>query len=124
MRTAVTFVTGHAQGDGVPVQEPDWRALAAPGTTAVFYMGLARLDHIVVRLLEHGAPGTRPAALIAQASTAQQQVIAATLEGLSDAVARAAVESPALLVVGDVAALHASLAWFSVDPKVDLSRSA
>ncbi|MGC1523833.1 MAG: siroheme synthase CysG [Steroidobacteraceae bacterium] len=121
---AVTFVTGHAQGDGVPVQEPDWRALAAPGTTAVFYMGLARLDHIVVRLLEHGAPGTRPAALIAQASTAQQQVIAATLEGLSDAVARAAVESPALLVVGDVAALHASLAWFSVDPKVDLSRSA
>jgi uroporphyrin-III C-methyltransferase/precorrin-2 dehydrogenase/sirohydrochlorin ferrochelatase len=87
-------------------------------------MGLARLDRIVAQLLEHGAPGTRPAALIAQASTEQQRVIVATLEGLSDAVARAAVESPALLVVGDVAALHASLAWFSVDPQVDLSRSA
>ena len=35
---AVTFVTGHCGEDGT---EPDWKALAAAGTTAVFYMGLA-----------------------------------------------------------------------------------
>jgi uroporphyrin-III C-methyltransferase len=121
---SVTFVTGHSQDDGVPGREPDWRALANPGTTAVFYMGLARLDRIVAQLKEHGAPGTRPAAIIAQASTAQQRVIESTLDGISDAVARAGIDSPALLVVGDVVALHSSLAWFSVDPKVDLSRSA
>jgi uroporphyrin-III C-methyltransferase/precorrin-2 dehydrogenase/sirohydrochlorin ferrochelatase len=121
---AVTFVTGHSQDDGVPGREPDWRALANPGTTAVFYMGLARLDRIVAQLVEHGAPGTRPAAIIAQASTARQRVIVASLATLSDAVARNKLESPALLVVGDVAALHSSLAWFGVDPKVDLSQSA
>src|ERR1700723_4745866 len=57
----VSFVTGHAPGDG---QEPDWRGLAMPGITAVFYMGLARLDRIVEMLLAHGAPGPRPAGIV------------------------------------------------------------
>jgi uroporphyrin-III C-methyltransferase / precorrin-2 dehydrogenase / sirohydrochlorin ferrochelatase len=113
---AVTFVTGHG--------EPDWHALARPGTTAVFYMGLARLDRIAAQLMEHGAPGTRPAAIVAQASTAQQRVIESTLDGISDAVARAGIDSPALLVVGDVVALHSSLAWFNPDAALDLSQTA
>jgi uroporphyrin-III C-methyltransferase/precorrin-2 dehydrogenase/sirohydrochlorin ferrochelatase len=118
---SVSFVTGHAQNDG---QEPDWRALAKNGHTAVFYMGLARLDHIVEKLLEHGAPGTRPAGLIAQGTTADQRVITATLAGIRDAASQAKLESPALLVVGDVVALHSTLAWFGTAPGVDLSRTA
>jgi uroporphyrin-III C-methyltransferase / precorrin-2 dehydrogenase / sirohydrochlorin ferrochelatase len=121
---AVTFVTGHSPESGVPEREPDWGALAKPATTVVFYMGLARLDRIVAQLMEHGAPGTRPAAVIAQASTAQQRVITATLDGLCQAVARAGIESPALLVVGDVAALHSSLAWFNPGAALDLSQTA
>jgi len=118
---SVTFVTGHAQGQG---PEPDWRALAMPGTTAVFYMGLARLDHIVAKLLEHGAPATRPAGIIAQATTAKQRVITATLATIQGASSEAKLESPALLVVGDVVALHSTLAWFDTAAGVDLSQSA
>jgi len=117
---SVTFVTGHAQ-DGA---EPDWRALTNPGTTAVFYMGLARLEHIVAKLQEHGAPGTRPAALIAHASTARQQVIAGTLATLDELAARAGIESPALLVVGEVVDLHSTLAWFGSGTPLDLSQTA
>jgi uroporphyrin-III C-methyltransferase/precorrin-2 dehydrogenase/sirohydrochlorin ferrochelatase len=117
---SVSFVTGHAQ-DGA---EPDWRALTNPGTTVVFYMGLARLQHIVAKLKEHGAPGTRPAALIAQASTARQRVIAGTLATLGDIAARAGIESPALLVVGDVVDLHSALAWFNSGAQLDLSQTA
>jgi siroheme synthase len=117
----VTFVTGHAQGQG---PEPDWRALAMPGTTAVFYMGLARLDHIVAKLLEHGAAATRPAGIIAQATTAKQRVITATLATIQGASSEAKLESPALLVVGDVVALHSTLAWFDTAAGVDLSESA
>ncbi len=51
---SVTFVTGHAERDD---KEPDWRALATAGATVVFYMGLARMEHIVRKLLEHGAGG-------------------------------------------------------------------
>jgi uroporphyrin-III C-methyltransferase/precorrin-2 dehydrogenase/sirohydrochlorin ferrochelatase len=122
---SVTFVTGHAQGQGeAPGPEPDWRALAMPGSTAVFYMGLARLDHIVEKLLEHGAPATRPAGLIAQGTTANQRVVAATLATIRGVSSEAGLESPALLVVGDVVALHSTLAWFGTTTGIDLSRTA
>ncbi len=107
---SVIFVTGHA-GDGD--EEPDWRALAMPGTTAVFYMGLARLDHIVGRLLEHGAAASRPAAIVAQGTTANQRVLTATLATIRGIASAANLEPPALLVVGEVVALHSTLAWFN-----------
>ena len=118
---SVTFVTGHADKNGL---EPDWRALANPAATAVFYMGLARIAHIVARLLEHGAASTRPAAIIAHGTLPSQRVIAATLATIESAVSAASLESPALLVVGEVVAFRATLAWFNVLPDADLSRSA
>jgi uroporphyrin-III C-methyltransferase / precorrin-2 dehydrogenase / sirohydrochlorin ferrochelatase len=118
---SVSFVTGHAQEDG---QEPDWRALAKTGTTAVFYMGLARLDHIVEKLLQHGAPSTRPVGIVSQGTTPNQRVITATLATIRDAASGTQLESPALLIVGDVVALHSTLAWFGTAAEVDLSRTA
>jgi len=106
---SVTFVTGH---EDKSAREPDWRALAAPGTTAVFYMGLARLDHIVARLLEHGAAPSLPAGIIAQGTLQNQRVLTATLATIGDVSSGARVESPALLIVGQVVSLHTSLAWF------------
>ncbi len=118
----VSFVTGHANRDG---HEPDWRALAAPGSTAVFYMGLARIEHIVARLLEHGAPGQRPAAVVMRATTPEQRVTVAPLSALPAAVAaHAGTQSPALLIVGEVAALHERLRWFEPGAQWDLSRTA
>jgi uroporphyrin-III C-methyltransferase / precorrin-2 dehydrogenase / sirohydrochlorin ferrochelatase len=118
---SVTFVAGHAQEHG---KEPDWRALAMPGVTAVFYMGLARLDHIVEKLLEHGAAGTRPAGIIAQATTAEQRVITATLATIRETSDGANLQSPGLLVVGDVVALHSTLSWFGATSESGLSQTA
>jgi len=118
---SVTFVTGHADRDG---KEPDWRALAQPGMTAVFYMGLARIDHIVAKLAAHGAPGDLPAGLIAQGTLPEQQVVTATLATLAAAAKQAKLQSPALLVVGKVVALQSSLAWFNSPEAAQISRSA
>jgi uroporphyrin-III C-methyltransferase/precorrin-2 dehydrogenase/sirohydrochlorin ferrochelatase len=82
-------------------------------------MGLARLEHIAARLIDNGAPPERPAALIAQGTTAEQQVVVATLGTIRAAAAARGIESPALLVVGDVAALHAALAWFGETSAAD-----
>jgi uroporphyrin-III C-methyltransferase/precorrin-2 dehydrogenase/sirohydrochlorin ferrochelatase len=106
---SVVFVTGHGEEAG---GQPDWGSLAQPKTTAVFYMGVARMEHIVARLIEHGAPAERPAALIAQGTTAQQQVVLATVATIHAAAKARCIASPALLVVGEVAALHSALAWF------------
>lgn len=113
---SVVFVTGHGEEAG---GQPDWALLAQPKTTAVFYMGLARLGHIVARLIENGAPAERPAALIAQGTTAQQQVVLATLTTIHAEATVRRIESPALLVVGEVAALHSALAWFGESAAAD-----
>jgi uroporphyrin-III C-methyltransferase/precorrin-2 dehydrogenase/sirohydrochlorin ferrochelatase len=118
---SVTFVTGHADKNG---QEPDWRALTSPGVTAVFYMGVARLSHIVEQLLAHGAGPARPAAIISHGTLPEQRVLAATLGTIETAARSAAPESPALLVVGEVVALGATLGWFTALREADLSRSA
>jgi uroporphyrin-III C-methyltransferase/precorrin-2 dehydrogenase/sirohydrochlorin ferrochelatase len=112
---SVVFVTGHGEAD----DEPDWASLARPKATAVFYMGLARLQHIVARLIENGAPAERPAALIAQGTLAEQRVVVATLGTIRAEAAAQGIESPALLVVGEVAALHSALAWFGESAVAD-----
>jgi uroporphyrin-III C-methyltransferase/precorrin-2 dehydrogenase/sirohydrochlorin ferrochelatase len=117
----VTLVTGHEDKDG---REPDWRALAQPGMTAVFYMGLARLGYIAAKLTQHGASAALPAAVIAHGTLPNQRVISGTLATIASVAARAGLESPALLVVGEVASLHASLAWFNTAPAADISQSA
>jgi uroporphyrin-III C-methyltransferase / precorrin-2 dehydrogenase / sirohydrochlorin ferrochelatase len=117
---SVTFVTGHSGGG----REPDWRALAAPGTTAVFYMGLSKVSHIVGNLIEHGAAPSLPAGIIASGTRQNQHVITATLSSIADACSRANVESPALLIVGEVVSLHASLAWFNQEPENAAAQTA
>jgi siroheme synthase len=46
-------------------------------------------------------------------------VVTATLGTLKEACANARLESPALLVVGDVVGLQPALAWFNADAATD-----
>jgi len=119
---SVTFVTAaHTDKDG---REPDWQALAKPGITAVFYMGLARVEHIAAQLVAHGAAATLPAAIIAQGTLQDQRVITGTLATIADVTVASNVQSPALLVVGEVVSLQRQLAWFNSAAPLEVSRSA
>jgi uroporphyrin-III C-methyltransferase/precorrin-2 dehydrogenase/sirohydrochlorin ferrochelatase len=117
----VTFVAGHGDGDG---RDPDWRTLAKIGLTTVFYMGLARVQHIAARLVEHGAAETLPAAVIAHGTLENQQVITGTLATIASLASRANLQSPALLVVGEVVSLQSSLAWFNAAAPLEVAQSA
>jgi uroporphyrin-III C-methyltransferase / precorrin-2 dehydrogenase / sirohydrochlorin ferrochelatase len=97
---SVTFVT--AMGEGAAAL--DWRALAAPAQTVVFYMGVAQLTPIVERLHAQGAPLERPAAIIERATLPEQRVIAGTLRDIDARARSAGIGAPALLVVGEIAA--------------------
>jgi uroporphyrin-III C-methyltransferase/precorrin-2 dehydrogenase/sirohydrochlorin ferrochelatase len=103
---SVSFVTGHTRDDSEPI---DWRELARAGQTNVFYMGLSQLRTIVAELTAAGAPLSRPAAIVERATFPDERVIAGTLENLVEKVAAADVRAPALLIVGDVVALHSKL---------------
>ncbi len=99
----LTFVTGHALDE----QTLDWPALARPYQTVVFYMGVAHLEHICARLSAAGAQRTLPAALIERATLPGQRVVRGTLASIAALGREARIAPPALLVVGQVAALGA-----------------
>jgi len=96
---SVCFVT--AMGEAAAAL--DWRALAAPLQTVVFYMGAAQLPQIVARLVQHGAPPERYVALVERATLPDQRLIAGRLADIAARAAAARVGAPALLIVGDVA---------------------
>jgi uroporphyrin-III C-methyltransferase/precorrin-2 dehydrogenase/sirohydrochlorin ferrochelatase len=118
---SLSFVTGHGEEGG---SEPDWQALARPKTTVVIYMGLARLERTAAKLIENGAPPGRPAAVISRGTTPQQRVTLAPLAHVAAAAQSGGHESPALLIVGEVAELHAALAWFGGAAAAKVSESA
>jgi uroporphyrin-III C-methyltransferase len=97
----VTFITGHAKsGD-----EPNWRALAQSGTTLIIYMALARLAHIVAALIESGMSPQTHAAIIQNATLPNERKVFARLEVLNEYAMRAGIESPAIIVIGEVVSL-------------------
>jgi len=107
---ALTFVTGHCKGETSNV---DWDLVSRPNQTVVFYMGLGSLETIVAQLHAHGAPATRAAAVVERGTSAQQRVVTGTLADLAERVKAAGIESPALLIVGEVTRLHDTLRWFN-----------
>ena len=96
---SVTFVTATGAG----AEQLDWRSLAAPMQTVVFYMGVAQLPRIVELLRAHGAAAERPVAIVEQATLPGQRVIAGCLDDISARAQHVQVAAPALLIVGEVA---------------------
>jgi len=107
---SLVFVTGHTKEDGNTI---DWDHLAQPAQTVVFYMGLGQLERIVSQLRAHGAPESRAAAIVEQGTRAEQRVVTGTLADLAQKSRQAGIQSPALLIVGEVTRLHATLQWFN-----------
>jgi len=103
----LTFVTGHLREDS---QEPlDWSALARMRQTLVVYMGVATLQVVSQRLIEHGRSADTPAAVVERATLPDQRTIVGTLATLPGLCLRAAVKPPAVIIVGTVVDLHREL---------------
>ena len=98
LAASFTVVTGHRQFGEKPV---DWRALAQVEGTIVVLMGVAERGTIAAELIDGGLAPNTPVAAIQFATTGRQLVARCRLDDLG----QAAVESPATLVIGAVAAL-------------------
>ncbi len=116
---SVRFVTAHCKDS---LDTLDWRALAQEKQTLAVYMGVAGLDALRQRLLAHGRRGDTPFALVENGSRPEQRVVAGTLAQLPELAAQHAVVSPALLILGEVAALAHTLHWFGAPPLRDKNR--
>ncbi|NIK42284.1 uroporphyrinogen-III C-methyltransferase [Xanthomonas arboricola] len=110
---SLRLITAHCKDS---LDTLDWQALGQERQTLAFYMGVAGLDGIQQRLLQAGRAPTTPFALVENGSRPQQRVITGTLASLAATAQQHAVRAPALLILGEVAGLAASLHWFGAAP--------
>ncbi len=96
----VSFVAGQCKG----LTEQDWSGLAGKGRTLVIYMGLATAEAISEKLIADGLAPEVPVAVIERATRPGMRVLRAPLAGLAALVAAHRVQSPAVIVIGEVTA--------------------
>lgn len=103
---SVTFISGHAAGDGAPdFDQLDFAALAGTGATLAVYMGLATSAAFGQKLLQSGWSPATPVIAVARVSQPGERRIATTLDILAAATSGVGLSGPALLLVGEVASL-------------------
>ncbi|WP_313435218.1 uroporphyrinogen-III C-methyltransferase [Novosphingobium sp.] len=96
----VTFVAGQCKG----LTDQDWSGLAGKGRTLVIFMGIATAAQIAEKLMADGLAPDVPVAVIENATRSAMRVLRGPLAGLADLIADAKVQSPALIVIGQVTA--------------------
>lgn len=106
---SVLFITGHCRPDGEAL---DWSTLARGRQTLAIYMGTVKAAEISQQLIAHGRAPDTPVAVISRGTRPDQSVNIGTLAQLETLAHQA--PTPALLVIGEVVALHHQLAWFGL----------
>ncbi|MBA4164414.1 MAG: uroporphyrinogen-III C-methyltransferase [Erythrobacter sp.] len=98
--SVVSFVAGQCQG----LSEQNWAGLAGIGRTLVIYMGVSTAPQIADKLMADGLTPDMPIAVIENATRRDMRVLRGMLAGLPELVEAENVRSPALIVIGEVAA--------------------
>ncbi len=111
---------GYAQGVRLIAFNPNqvfdeatFRSLATGTDTVVVYMAVRNLDELTQKLLHYQADPDKKIAVVEQASTPAQKISLSTLQKAKLDFADNNFSSPALIIIGDVLALHGKFAWFN-----------
>lgn len=101
--SSVALATGHGPDGKLPANL-DVEGLGRSADMLVFYMAVETMPELTERLLKAGLSEDTPAAVVSQASLAEQSVLTSTLGKLAADAARRKPPTPALVVIGPNAA--------------------
>jgi uroporphyrin-III C-methyltransferase len=96
--SAVSFVAGQCKG----LTDQDWSGLAGKGRTLVIYMGVATARDIMEKLIADGLSPDMPVAVLERGTRTGARAIRTLLTDLGCMIAREGVQSPAIIIVGEV----------------------
>ena len=97
--SSVSFVTAHKRHDA---GGEDLAARVPREGTVVLYMGLSTLRETSRSLIAAGRPASTPVAVVSHATLPTQREVFGDLATIADAVERAQLPAPALVIVGEV----------------------
>jgi uroporphyrin-III C-methyltransferase / precorrin-2 dehydrogenase / sirohydrochlorin ferrochelatase len=96
---SVRFVTGHARSGSLP-DDLDWKGLADPNTTLIFYMASNTAPLISDRLMAAGLAPETPAHIVAGVTHADEEHWSGSVQDLADGLATIDRRLPVLIGVG------------------------
>jgi len=113
LASGVRIITGTRRKGGL-----NWeiRAAAGTGETLVVLMGMGKIDRITRELIKWGRSPDTPAAVIFQASRAEQRTLTGNLGNIAGKCRDEGLTNPAVVVIGDVTELRGRLKWFEKKP--------
>jgi uroporphyrin-III C-methyltransferase len=97
--SSVTFITGH---DAANKPKVEWKKIRKDFNTLVIYMGVTNIRDIVNHLLQSNYLPDTPIAIIESGTTMNQKIRTGTLGTIIEMVDTDPIETPALIVIGDV----------------------
>jgi uroporphyrin-III C-methyltransferase len=124
--SSVGFITGHQCLNKATIQ---WDKLRDALNTLVIFMGVCKFKEIIAKLLSCDYKPATPIAIIEAGTTPKQRIRTGTLGDVIDNITEDPIQTPALLVVGEVVKYreklikHLSLDKFEYDAIKELMES-
>ncbi len=109
------FVTGHEDPEK-PDTTVDWESLPKRNATLCIYMGVGNLDRIATRLLDGGFDKDTAVSCVEWATMGHQRVCRGKLGTISKEARAFGLKAPAIIIVGETAAMGENLSWFEKKP--------
>ncbi|MCT1905210.1 uroporphyrinogen-III C-methyltransferase [Oceanobacillus sojae] len=106
--TSLTLRTGHTCESNAALHS-DRQLL---GDTIAYYMGMRKMLINCRELIKQGKPADTKVAIIQWGTLGKQKVVEGTLETIQAVIEKGHIESPAMMIVGDVVGLRKKLIWF------------
>lgn len=102
---SIHIITGHTATTKNQLTQ-DYEHLAKVEGTLVFLMGLSNIEKITEQLIKYGKNPCTPAAVVSKGTTSAQESLRAPLEKIGQIVRERNLQAPAIIIVGEVAALN------------------
>lgn len=112
--SSLHIITGHKRAG--QEYDIDFEALVRTKGTLVFLMGVSSLGDICRNLVKAGMRSDMPAAILQKGTTAGQKRIVATVSTLEEEVRKKGIETPAIILVGEVCCLAERFSWYEELP--------
>jgi len=111
LSSSVAFVTGHED----PLKQASsvrWDYLAKSVDTLVIFMGVSRIGFIAAELIQYGRGADTPVGIVRWGTYQSQETWITTLGEVQSVIEREHIQSPAIIVIGEVVSLQPQLKWF------------
>jgi uroporphyrin-III C-methyltransferase len=89
-----------------------WKAVTKAADTIVIFMGLEQMKYIISNLIRVGLNKNTKIAVVQNATSSIQRVITGTLYDIESKVKLKKIQSPSIIIVGNVVGIQKKIQWF------------